>query len=41
MLRPYFRFDRKLLGRLSQCAYQNLKEFFRMTPNRPERVPGA
>jgi len=22
MLRPHFRFDRKLLGKLSQCAYQ-------------------
>ena len=41
MLRPYFRFDRKLLGKLSQCAYQSLKEFFRKTLNRPEGVPGA
>ncbi|MCZ6562931.1 MAG: transposase [Deltaproteobacteria bacterium] len=41
MLRPYFRFDRKLLGKLSQCAYQSLKEFFRTTLNRPDCVPGA
>jgi len=27
VLRSYFRFDRKLLGKLSQCAYQSLKEF--------------
>ncbi len=40
MLRPYFRFDRKLLSKLSQCAYQSLKEFFRKTPNR-EGFPGA
>ncbi len=31
MLRPYFRFDQKLLGKLSQCAYRSLKEFFRKT----------
>ncbi len=41
MLRPYFRFDRKLLGKLSRCAYQSLKEFFRTTLNRPEGVPGT
>jgi len=41
MLRPYFRFDRKLLGKLSQCAYQSLKEFFRTTLDRPQVVPGA
>ncbi len=40
MLRPYSRFDRKLLGKLSQLAYQSLKEFFRTTLNRPESVPG-
>ena len=33
MLRPHFRFDRKLLGKLSQCAYQSLKEFFQKTLN--------
>jgi len=41
ILRPYFRFDRRLLGKLSQCAYQCLKEFFRTTLNKPEGVPGA
>ena len=41
MLRPHFRFDRKLLGKLSQCAYQALKEFFRKTLNNEEAVPGV
>ncbi len=41
MLRPYFRFDRKLLGKLSRCAHQSLKEFFRTTLNRPDGIPGA
>jgi hypothetical protein len=31
VLRPYFTFDRKLLGKLSQCAYQSLKELFQKT----------
>jgi len=39
MLRPYFRFDRKLLGKLSQCAYESLKEFFQTTLNRKEAMP--
>jgi hypothetical protein len=33
VLRPYFRFDRKLLGKLSQCAHQFLKKFFQTTLN--------
>lgn len=41
ILRPYFRFDRRLLGKLSQCAYQCLKEFFRQTLSKKEGVPGA
>jgi len=41
MLRPYFRFDRKLLGRLSQCAYQSLRDFFRKTLNEERAVPGV
>ncbi len=41
MLRPHFRFDRKLLGKLSQCAYQSLKEFFREPLNKKEAVPGV
>jgi len=40
-IRPYFRFDRKLLGKLNQCAFQSLKEFFRKTLNKKEAVPGA
>jgi len=41
MLRPHFRFDRKLLGKLSQCAYQCLKEFFQTTLNQKEAMPGV
>ena len=41
MLRPHFRFDRNLLGKLSQCAYQSLKEFFRTTLNKRDGVPGV
>jgi transposase-like zinc-binding protein/putative transposase len=41
LLRPYFKFDRKLLGKLSQCAYQSLKEFFQTTLNGKEAVPGV
>ena len=41
MLRPHFRFDRKLLGKLSRCAYQCLKEFFCKTLNTKEGVPGV
>jgi hypothetical protein len=37
MLRPYFRF----LGKLSQSAYQSLKEFFQKTLNGKEAVPGV
>jgi hypothetical protein len=40
LLRSYFRFDRKLLGKLSQCAYQSLKEFFQTTLNQKEPCPG-
>jgi hypothetical protein len=41
ILRPYFRFDRRLLEKLSQCAYQSLKEFFRTTVNKEDAVPGV
>jgi len=41
MLRPHFRFDRKLLGKLSRCAYDCLKEFFRKTLNQKEGIPGV
>ncbi len=41
MLRAHFRFDRKLLGKLSQTAYQALKEFFRVALNKGEGVPGV
>ncbi|MBI4529688.1 MAG: transposase [Deltaproteobacteria bacterium] len=41
MLRPHFRFDRKLLGKLSRCAYQSLREFFGQTLNKKEAIAGA
>ncbi len=41
MLRPHFRFDRKLLGKLSRCAYQSLKEYFRKTLEKEDAVPGV
>jgi hypothetical protein len=41
MLRAHFRFDRKLLGKLSQCAYQSLRDFFRSTLNRERTFPGV
>src|SRR5713226_81576 len=41
MLRPHFRFDRKLLGKLSQRAYQCLKEFFCKTLNKKEGALGV
>jgi hypothetical protein len=31
----------RLLGKLSRCTYQSLKEFFRTTLKRPEGVPDA
>jgi Putative transposase len=41
VLRPYFRFDRKLLGKLSQCAHQFLKKFFQTTLNGKKAMPGV
>ncbi len=40
MLRVYFRKDRRLLGKLSQCAYACLKAFFQATLKKPRAVPG-
>ncbi len=41
MLRVYFRKDRRLLGKLSQCAYACLKGFFQATLKKPRAVPGV
>ncbi len=41
MLRIYFKYDRKLLGKLSQCAYQTVKEFFQEVIPDKAAVPGV
>jgi transposase-like protein len=41
MLRIYFKYDRKLLGKLSQCAYETVKEFFQEVVPDKEAVPGV
>ncbi len=41
MLRVYIRKDRRLLGKLSQCAYACLKAFFQATLKKPQAVPGV
>ena len=40
MLRVYFRRDRRLLGKLSQCAANALKTLFRAAGKDPKAVPG-
>jgi hypothetical protein len=40
MLRIYFRKDRRLLGKLSQCATDALKKLFRAAGKDPKAVPG-
>jgi len=40
MLRVYFRRDRRLLGKLSQCAADALKTLFRAAGKDPAAVPG-
>lgn len=40
MLRVYFRKDRRLLGKLSQCAAEALKTLFRAAGKDPKAVPG-
>src|SRR5437867_6600970 len=41
MLRVYFRTDRRLLGKLSQCAYASIKAFFQAAVKKPQAVPGV
>jgi len=40
ILRRYFLYDRKLLGKLSKCATTNLTKFFRTTLCRKSGIPG-
>ena len=40
MLRVYFRRDRRLPGKLSQCAAEALKTLFRTAGTDPEAAPG-
>lgn len=41
ILRVYFRKNRQLLGKLSQCAYESLKAFFQTTLRRKSAFPGV
>ena len=41
MLRPYFMYDRKLLGKLSRCAYDTLKDLYRKTLKVNNVCPGV
>jgi hypothetical protein len=40
-LRPFFLYDRRLLGVLSRVAYRTLREFMRTTCREPGVVPGV
>jgi hypothetical protein len=40
ILRRYFLYDRKLLGKLSQCATSSLKTFFQTVFNKKYGIPG-
>ena len=39
-LRIYFRFDRKLLGRLCRCAWETIVEVYRAVLDRDDVIPG-
>jgi len=41
ILRRYFLYDRKLLGKLSQCAAKSLTKFFKMTLGKKAGIPGV
>src|SRR2546428_5659267 len=41
LLRVYFRKDRRLLGKLSQCAYACVKAFFQAALKKNQAVPGV
>jgi hypothetical protein len=40
-LRPFFLYDRRLLGILSRVAYRTLRDFMRATLREPDVVPGV
>ena len=40
-LRPFFLYDRRLLGLLSRVAYRTLRDFLRTTMREPDGVPGV
>ena len=41
IFRRYFLYDRKLLSKLSRCAWETLKEFFQEAVPEDDAVPGA
>ncbi|MCP3955925.1 MAG: transposase, partial [Desulfobacterales bacterium] len=41
ILRRFFLYDRKLLGKLSQCAAKSLTKFFKMTLGKKTGIPGV
>jgi hypothetical protein len=41
ILRKFFFYDRKLLGRLSQCAVKSLTKFFQLTLGKKTGIPGV
>jgi len=40
LIRQHFRFDRKLLGLLSSCAYDAVREMMQSVADDPRAVPG-
>lgn len=40
ILRKFFLYDRKLLGKLSQCAAKSLTKFFKITLRKKAGIPG-
>ena len=41
ILRKFFLYDRKLLGKLSQCAAKSLAKFFKLTLRKKAGIPGV
>ena len=41
LIRQHFRFDRKLLGLLSSCAYNAVREMMQAVADDPRSVPGV
>ncbi|MEE4164457.1 MAG: hypothetical protein V2I35_00560, partial [Desulfocapsaceae bacterium] len=41
ILRRFFFYDRKLLGKLSQCAVKSLTKFFQFTLGKKTGIPGV